>query len=55
MWGIFLFFIPLLLARYSFKLYVDMRRDHFDFVRALTGVMDEIDPYTRQHSLRVAE
>jgi putative nucleotidyltransferase with HDIG domain len=55
MWGIVLFFIPLLLARYSFKLYVDMRRDHFDFVRALTGVIDEIDPYTRQHSLRVAE
>ncbi len=55
MWGILLFFIPLLLARYSFKLYVDMRRDHFDFVRALTGVIDEIDPYTRQHSLRVAE
>ena len=54
-WGIVLFFIPLLLARYSFKLYVDMRRDHFDFVRALTGVIDEIDPYTRQHSLRVAE
>ena len=54
-WGILLFFIPLLLARYSFKLYVDMRRDHFDFVRALTGVIDEIDPYTRQHSLRVAE
>jgi putative nucleotidyltransferase with HDIG domain len=55
MWGIVLFFIPLLLARYSFKLYVDMRRDHFDFVRALTGVIDEIDPYTRRHSLRVAE
>ncbi|MFH0778985.1 MAG: HD domain-containing phosphohydrolase [Candidatus Eisenbacteria bacterium] len=55
MWGIALFFIPLLLARYSFKLYVDMRRDHFDFVRALTGVIDEVDPYTRQHSLRVAE
>jgi putative nucleotidyltransferase with HDIG domain len=54
-WGVALFFIPLLLARYSFKLYVDMRRDHFDFVRALTGVIDEIDPYTRQHSLRVAE
>ncbi|MCX5800655.1 MAG: HD domain-containing protein [Candidatus Eisenbacteria bacterium] len=55
MWAILLFFVPLLLARYSFKLYVDMRRDHFDFVKALTGVIDEIDPYTRQHSLRVAE
>ncbi|UCF79737.1 MAG: HD domain-containing protein, partial [Candidatus Eiseniibacteriota bacterium] len=55
LWGVSFFFVPLLLARHSFKLYTDMRRDHFDFVRALTGVIDEIDPYTRQHSLRVAE
>ncbi|KPJ60543.1 MAG: hypothetical protein AMJ46_05940 [Latescibacteria bacterium DG_63] len=55
LWGVAFFFVPLLLARHSFKLYTDMRRDHFDFVRALTGVIDEIDPHTRQHSLRVAE
>ena len=53
-WGVCLFVAPLLLARYSFKLYTDMKRDLFDFVRVLTGVIDEFDPYTRQHSLRVA-
>ena len=25
-----------------------------DFVRALAGVIDEVDPYTRKHSIRVA-
>jgi putative nucleotidyltransferase with HDIG domain len=53
-WGVFLFVTPLILARYSFKLYTDMKKDLFDFVRVLTGVIDEVHPYTRQHSLRVA-
>lgn len=55
LWGVLLFFLPLMLARYSFKLYTDMRQDLVDFVRALTTVIDEIDPYTRHHSLRVAQ
>jgi putative nucleotidyltransferase with HDIG domain len=55
LWGVMLFFLPLLLARYSFQLYTDMRRDLVEFVKALTAVIDEIDPYTRHHSLRVAQ
>src|SRR5207248_1825422 len=36
-------------------LYLEIRSDLKDFVRALTNVLDEIDPYTRHHSMRVAE
>ena len=32
-----------------------MRQDLLEFVRALAEVLEEVDPYTRQHSLRVAE
>ena len=52
-WGVLLFVIPLLLARYTFKLYVDTKRDLLDFASVLAGVIDEFDPYTRKHSQRV--
>ena len=51
--GVALFLVPLLLARYSFKLYMDMRNTHFDTVRALTSAIDASDPFTRGHSERV--
>jgi len=51
--GVALFLVPLLLARYSFKLYTDMREVHIETVRALTSAIDASDPYTKGHSERV--
>ena len=54
-WGLMLFAVPFWVARHSFRLYVEIRSDLKDFVRALTEVLEEVDPYTRHHSVRVAE
>jgi len=49
------FFLPLLVAGLSFRRYFEMKQDLLEFVRALSEVLEEVDPYTRQHSVRVAE
>jgi hypothetical protein len=51
--GVALFLLPLLLARYSFKLYAEMREVHIETVRALTSAIDASDPFTKGHSERV--
>lgn len=51
--GVALFLVPLMLARYSFKLYTDMREIHMETVKALTSAIDASDPFTRGHSERV--
>lgn len=53
--GLVLFGIPFLVARHSFQLYIEIRNDLKDFVRALSEVLEEVDPYTRQHSVRVSQ
>ncbi|HYE12131.1 MAG TPA: HD-GYP domain-containing protein [Patescibacteria group bacterium] len=53
--GIFLFLGPLLLARYSYKLYIDMRRVYIDTVKSLSQAIEIKDPYTQGHSMRVGE
>jgi putative nucleotidyltransferase with HDIG domain len=53
-WGLPLIAIPFVVSYLSFKIYVEIRRDLKDFVRALADVLDEVDPYTRQHSFRVS-
>ena len=50
-----LFFIPLMLARYSFKLYVDMRKNYMDTVKALINAVEAKDPYTSGHASRVGK
>ncbi|TMQ71569.1 MAG: HD-GYP domain-containing protein [Candidatus Eisenbacteria bacterium] len=53
-WSLPLLLLPLVVARHAFAHYVGIRGDLKDFVRALSEVLDEVDPYTRQHSVRVA-
>ncbi|MGE5484566.1 MAG: HD-GYP domain-containing protein [Ignavibacteriales bacterium] len=52
--GVFVLLVPLLLARYSFKRYIDLRDTYLETVRALTATLDAKDPCTRGHSERVA-
>lgn len=53
--GVLLFFGPLLLARYSFKLYIDMRKVYMETITALTKAVEAKDPYTSGHASRVGE
>ncbi|HYE11196.1 MAG TPA: HD-GYP domain-containing protein, partial [Patescibacteria group bacterium] len=53
--GVLLFFGPLLFARYSFKLYIDMRSIYLDTVKSLSQAVEAKDPYTNGHSIRVGD
>jgi putative nucleotidyltransferase with HDIG domain len=52
--GIMLFFIPLMFARYTFKLYLDMRKNYFETLNVLVRAIEANDPYTSGHSMRVS-
>ena len=51
--AVLLFFGPLLLARYSFKLYIEMRNLYISTIQALNKSLEAKDPYTSGHSARV--
>lgn len=53
--GIILLFVPLLLARHSFQLYIDMRKNYLNTVEALVQALEAKDSYTSGHSSRVAQ
>jgi hypothetical protein len=53
--AIFSIFAPLALARYVYKLYMELRDAYFDSIAALASALDASDPYTRGHSDRVTE
>ena len=53
-WLAFLFMLPLLLARYSFKLYLSSAQQQYSILKALTAALDAKDTYTEGHSSRVA-
>ncbi len=52
-WGAGFFLVPLLLARYVFKLYVDMREEHRQTIAALVAAVDTKDGFFAGHSHRV--
>lgn len=52
-WAVILFFGPLLLARYSFKLYMETRTLYLSTIQAFNSVMEAKDTYTFGHASRV--
>jgi hypothetical protein len=52
--GVALFIIPLLVARYSFQLYIKMRRAYLEAIMTLTASLDAKDSSTLGHSQRVS-
>lgn len=54
-WAVVFFFIPLLLARHSFKLYTEMREMYLDSISSLAATIDAKDMYTLGHSQRVSQ
>ena len=55
LFALLFFFGPLILARYSFKLYLNMKKAYFDTINSLTHALEAKDEYTNGHSRRVAE
>ncbi len=53
-WTLALFIIPLLLLRYAYRLYLDMKDTHIATLTALTSALDAKDAYTHGHSYRVS-
>ncbi|SMC54181.1 HD-GYP domain-containing protein [Papillibacter cinnamivorans] len=51
---VLLFMFPLLLARYSFKLYLDSKSMYMRTISSLSMAIDAKDRYTQGHSQRVA-
>lgn len=52
---VILFILPLLLARFSFTLYIDAKRNYYVMLKTLTYSIEAKDEYTRGHSERVEE
>jgi putative nucleotidyltransferase with HDIG domain len=52
--ALLMFYGPLLLARYSFILYLEMKNVYLETIKALSNSVDAKDQYTNGHSQRVA-
>ncbi|HZK24038.1 MAG TPA: HD-GYP domain-containing protein [Oscillospiraceae bacterium] len=53
--GVLLLIVPLMVARHTFIMYMDMRNQYMSTIKALTKAIDAKDHYTRGHSERVAK
>ena len=55
-WWVVLFFLfPLFIAYYAYRLYMEMRRQHLSTIQALAAAVEARDPYTEEHSERMAD
>lgn len=52
---VLLFMLPLMLARYSFVLYLDAKKNYYNIIKTLTAALEAKDPYTEGHSHRVEQ
>ena len=52
--GLVFLTIPLLLSRFTFQRYIDMRTNYFSTIEALVKAIEAKDKYTRGHSDRVS-
>ena len=50
-----LFLLPLMLARFSFTLYIDTKQNYYVMLKTLTYSLEAKDEYTRGHSERVEQ
>ncbi len=50
-----LFFVPLMFARFAFKLYLDSKEQFLHTISTLTNAIEAKDEYTEGHSKRVAQ
>ena len=53
--AVILFFGPLLLARFSFKLYINMRTTYLETIHAFNKFLEAKDTYTSGHASRVQQ
>lgn len=53
--GVLLLWLPLLVVRYSFQQYVQLKHAHMETIQSLAAALDAKDPYTHGHSQRVAD
>lgn len=54
-WLVLLMLLPLLLARYAWKLYLDAQKQQMRLIQAIISAMEAKDEYTEGHSRRVHE
>lgn len=54
-WSVLLFIVPVVIARYVFKSYIDLKEAHEATIRILIQALEAKDAYTAGHAERVAQ